>query len=296
MAGQLEDAFYRNKRAALLSSAVLFVATAFSLHVSANASLYIFRIDDIPNEVIVLIMLATCAYLNVSYFLHYATEVPQWKRSPESVLEQTESVRSALEELKNCTSKEEEALRKSWTETKFPVDRLLEALDNPALVKFPADLESKVSQFLRSGQGLIYVEAFNQISKAVHADPKTRLAVATNISWDHLANRVVEKVSESVHSVIAEQHKDVIADVREQIRKLVSDVTNAMTVIQKGEEERLANFAVLNDKLEKTERDLRRWRSVMNFRVRIQFLYFPIAIFGVASIYAIISLFLHYVR
>jgi hypothetical protein len=292
MAEQLEDVFYKNKRAALLSSALLLAAAVFSLHVSSGASLYIFRIDNISNEVIVLILLAVCSYLNLSYFLQYATEIPEWKRSPESVLQQTESVRSAIEELKTLNSQQEEALRKAWEETKFPFNRLLESLDRPGLVKFSADLENRVSQLLRSGTGLIYVESFNQISKAVRRDPKTGFVIGGNISWDQLARQIVDRVSELVKSVILEQHKDIVNDIREEIRHLTADAMSAVTAIQKSEEERLANFAVLNEKLKRTEEELRRWRSIMNFRIRIQFLFFPIIMFSGASIYAVAKLLL----
>jgi hypothetical protein len=145
--------------------------------------------------VVVLILLIVCSYLNLSYFLQYATEVPEWKRSPESVLQQTESIRSAIEELKTLNSQQEEALRKAWQETKFPFDRLLASLDNPGLVNLSTDLESRVSRLLQGGTGLIYVESFNQISKAIRRDPKTNFVVGSNIPWDQLAKQIVDRVS-----------------------------------------------------------------------------------------------------
>jgi hypothetical protein len=72
----------------------------------------------------------------------------------------------------------------------------------------------------------------------------------------------------------------------------VADAMGVMTAIQKSEEDRLTNFAILNEKLKRTEEELRRWRSIMNFRVRIQFLFFPIIMFAVASVVAIAKLLL----
>jgi hypothetical protein len=47
MTGQFDEAFYRNKRAALVSSVILILANASSIHVDKDAAFYIFKISPV---------------------------------------------------------------------------------------------------------------------------------------------------------------------------------------------------------------------------------------------------------
>jgi hypothetical protein len=75
MVAKLEEAFYRNKRSALLSSAVAIAITAFSIRVASGAPLYGLQIGEISKNNLILVSLMVCIYLNFSYILHYFTEV-----------------------------------------------------------------------------------------------------------------------------------------------------------------------------------------------------------------------------
>jgi hypothetical protein len=98
MAAQFDEAFYRNKRAALLSSFLLILANAFSLHTADNVPIYNFRIDPVSHQVIIFVGLLVRLYLNLSYLLHYRTEVPAWRRNAESGLQEVEALRVSLTE------------------------------------------------------------------------------------------------------------------------------------------------------------------------------------------------------
>jgi len=53
MTGQFDEAFYRNKRAALVSSVILILANASSIHVDKDAAFYIFKISPVGDWTII---------------------------------------------------------------------------------------------------------------------------------------------------------------------------------------------------------------------------------------------------
>jgi hypothetical protein len=211
MAAQFEEAFYRNKRAALLSSFLLIFANAFSLHAANDVPIYILKIDPVSHQVIIFVGVLICLYLNLSYLLHYRTDVPAWRRTPETGLQEVEALRVSLNE----SIAQSEGEQKQILAIQKDIGN---ALRNFVAKDFPQKLENSVRLALQGqkpGMSEISALVFNQLSVAIRKDPIIAQMGQGHLKWDVLTNQIITQVSEKIVGTFDEQYKRMLESCRD---------------------------------------------------------------------------------
>ncbi len=284
MVSPFDEPFYRSKRAALLASFILILADAFHPHTAKDVTLYIFRMGPVSEWLIILLGLLVCVYLNLAYFLHYRTEVPAWRRSPESGLQEVEALRRALEDSMIASKNEREEIVAYRRDTANHLEILSSSLNNFVVTDFPQKLENAVIARLENRMGEIRVSVFNQISAAINSDSKiARLAKEGGMSWDKLTNEIIERTTEKIVGAFSQQYEEMLTGCRDEIRRHMAVTRDGLAGLESREEARLASLRAMADRYRKTEAELRSWFNAMNLRVRVHYLYLPLLLFIVAA-------------
>jgi hypothetical protein len=273
MAGQFDEAFYRNKRAALLSSFLLILANALSLHTTKDVPLYIFKIDPVSDWVVIFLGLIVCLYLNLSYLLHYRTEIPAWRRTPETGLQEVESLRASLNEAIAQSRIEQEQILAAQKDMTNHLDVLSIALGNFVATNFPQRLENSVVAALNNKMGELRVLVFNQLSSAIRKDPEIARLGKEHLKWDVLTDQIVSLVAEKIIGTFDRQYEQMLGGCRSEIARHMSVTRDGLSDLKSKEEGRLAYLHSLSDRYRKTEKDLRSWLNAMNLRLRAHYLY-----------------------
>jgi hypothetical protein len=299
MAGQFDEAFYRNKRAALLSSFLLILSNMFSLRFAENASIYSFKIDAVSHHVIIFVGLLVCLYLNLSYLLHYKTEVPAWRRTPETGLQEVENLRATLSEGIAQSQSEQEQLLAAQKDMGNHLDVLSNSLENFVAKDFPQKLENAVRIALQ-GRGIKMGElgaiVFNQLSAAIRKDPMIAQLGKDHLKWDVLTDQITERVAEKIIGTFNEQYERMLESCRNEIVRHMSVTREGLESLKSNEMMRLSHLRSALDKNRETEKALRNWLTAMNLRVRAHYLYLPLSLFIIAvgwSLFVLSSPFLH---
>jgi hypothetical protein len=290
MAAQFDEAFYRNKRAALLSSFLLILANAFSLHTAENAPIYIFRIDPVSHQIIIFVGLLVCLYLNLSYLLHYRTEVPVWRRTPETGLQEVEALRKSLNEAIAQSESEQAGVRAAQKDMCNHLEVLSKALENFVAADFPMKLESSVVATLQSRTGEVKVLVFNQLSAAIRKDAFIAQVGKDHLKWDVLTEQIITFVVDKIVGTFKDQYERMLQSCRDEIARHMSVTREGLAIMKSNEEMRLEHLRALSDKNRKTEKDLRSWLNAMNLRVRAHYLYLPAILFVIAIGWSILLL------
>jgi hypothetical protein len=290
MADQFDEAFYRNKRAALLSSFLLILANAFSLHTAENVPIYNFRIDPVSHQGIVFVGLLVCLYLNVSYFLHYRTEIPAWRRTPETGLQEVESLRASLNEAIAQSRTEQEQILAAQRGMANHLEVLSNALRNFVATDFPQRLEGSVVAALNNKMGELRVLVFNQLSAAIRKDPIIAQLGKEHLKWDALTDRITNLVTEKIIGTFDRQYEQMLDSCRSEIARHMSVTQEGLSDLKLKEEGRVAYLQSLSDRYRKTEQDLRSWSNAMNLRVRAHYLYLPVVLFFIAAGWSLLAL------
>lgn len=293
MAGQFDETFYRNKRAALLSSFLLLLANKFSLQGSENASIYLFKTSPLSHESIIVFGLLICLYLNLSYFLHYRTEVPAWRRDPETGLQEVKDFRASLTEAAAQSQDEQKQIIDSQRDMCNHLDVLSNALKNFVAADFPHKLELSVLASLRGkiGQmGEVGALIFNQASAAVHKDPMIAQIGKDHLKWDVLTNQIVSEASAKIVGTFNEQYERMLQSCRDEIARHMAITREGLGGVKVKEDMRLAHLQAVEDKHRQTQEELRSWLRAMNRRVRAQYFYLPVLLFLLATGVSMIAL------
>jgi hypothetical protein len=286
MVGQFDESFYKSKRAAIVSSLILIGSIAFSLRIQDKAELYFLKIDQIPNHVVILLIVVVFFYLNVSYFLRYATEIPRWMRDPEGGLKKVDEVRSVLESLREQNKNEQEALFRFRDDA----NKAMLSIANRADSTFPGDLANNMYSWaikkIKDKRGDVYAATFNNLSAAFHKDSAIEHATKGNLSGADLADKIIADVSSKFPNFFKEGLDRGIENIRNDLLGAAEHIRRSLE--EAGQAER-ARLSILGDQIRmyaETERKLRRWRNAMNIRLRVQYLYLPVFLFVSAGVYA----------
>jgi predicted nucleic acid-binding Zn-ribbon protein len=290
MVGHFDEAFYRNKRAALLSSIVLVAVSALSVHIESNANLYVFKIREINNTTIIILAFIICLYLNTSFFLHYFTEIPEWRRNPETGIQQVEELKNSIDQLREQVKTEEQNITKTRMDAHEALGSLDKKFSNLTPTEFAQQLETFTIKSLKVPLGPIYTTAFNQISSAIHKDPKTQHVVSTNLNWEDISKKVITEVSSRIVGIFKENYALMLETVHRYLEKTTEDVQKQITRVEEHEAQRIIRLTELMERLRKTEHQIRSWRTTMNLRLRVQYLWLPVTVFVGPVLYAVFSL------
>jgi hypothetical protein len=283
---KFDEAFYRNKRAALASSALLIAAKYFSLSVDSHASTYFFKIGATTSTSIIIVILLAATYLNLSYFLYYATEVPRWRRDSESGIAEVNALRVSLQEMKEQTSNEEIGLLRIRDDTKNSIEALSKSASRIIPSDFPSRVGQTIQRLITGPMGPIYTTAFNQLSQAIHKDGQIEHILKGNINWQELADRVSKGVIEKLNSKFDEAHNLFLETIKKEIEEQLDEVRRNFEQVKLVENNRIEQLKLLNHRFSKSESQLKRWGNAMNIRLRFQYLFFPVALFLSAISYS----------
>jgi hypothetical protein len=289
MATHLEEAFYRGKRAALASSFALLLLSVLPFHIAKAGNLYVLSSEGLTIGTIIAIAFAICTYFNISHLLHYQTEVPAWRRDPESGITQVEDVRKAFEELTERGKSEEAELRKAWAATEGPLRDLANEFKKPVSANMPGAIESRLTKRFSSARGELHSAVFNQVSAAINNSQLTSDA-SRNIRWDVITADAIGRATDVMAAAIEQETRNVAEHIRTRVEQVAREAEAVLKRAEESEGTRIVQLASLNAQLEKTKRQLRQWRSLMNMRLRYQYLVLPTVIYAFASIAASLRL------
>lgn len=290
MIGHLDEAFYRNKRAAVLSSLALFAATFTSVSISKDGQvLNAFHVNSISNLTIVISAAVVCFYLNISYFLLYKTEIPEWIRDPEAGIKKIEELTSSLQAQGFEASERERILAGAFARRGEAIDLLdarLKYGDHGAPPNPAPSIEDAVANRFGKVHGPIYTGVFNEVSGGVRSGPHESM-VAKNINWEEITNKVIARTSVTVSSIIEQETRRLMEAVHADIQKHIKEAQDASVNLGVVQGEVLSQLQASNQKVRLAIRGLRAWTSVMNIRLVGQFFYLPIGLFVISNIYAL---------
>jgi hypothetical protein len=290
MAGEFDDVFYRNKRAALASSFLLILANWLSVHSSDNVTIYNFSFDSISHRTVISVGLLVCLYLNVAYLLHYLTEVPAWRRAPETGLQEVVNLRTSLTESIAQSKTEREEIIAAQKDMSNHLEVLSNSLHSFVATDFPQKLEKAVLAALNNGMGEIKISVFNQLSAAIRKDSEIAFRGKDHLKWDVLTGQIIDRVSEKIVGTFEDQYQRVLGSCRNEILRHMEVTGEGLDRLKYKEEARLESLKVLSDKNFETEKSLRSWSSAMNWRLRAHYFYLPIALFICAAGWSLIAL------
>ena len=291
MIGHFDEAFYKNKRAALLSSLALIAATFTSVHIGRDGQiLNAFHVNDVSSTIVIMSLIIVCAYLNISYILHYKTEVPGWIRDPEAGIQKVEELTKKLDEQKQQANRQEKLLVGALKRHEGSMEVLEARLKYGSPPNPGPTIEVNTAKHFGKKRGPLYTGVFNEISAAVNADKNNAGILTKNLNWETITEVVTERAGQIVKATITEETQRLMGAVHEDITRHIDESKLALQDLAKIEGELFKELSTSNQKIQRAVRDLRVWTSAMNIRLRGQFYYLPVMLFMLANIYSIGSL------
>jgi hypothetical protein len=291
MINEIDEAFYRNKRSALISSLALIGGTFTSIHIDNSGQiLNAFKVDGVTSLATVVVLILVSSYLNLSYLLHYVTEIPEWRRSPESGLKQVEALRSAMIEMKEQAHREETGILRMREDAKNAVEKIADQISKINPHNLAASVESRAIKTLDRPTGAIYTQTFNQLSAAIRKDSQIQHVVGEYLKWDELAERIVSATRDKIIGTFHESCSQSLKGLQEDVDAALVGAIERATEANAAEDVRLKLLQEMSDRLLNTEGKLRRWVSAMNLRLKVQYLALPITLYLVAILYATANL------
>ncbi len=291
MIGQLDETFYRSKRAAILSSLSLIAATFTSVNITKDGQvLNAFHVNNISNLTIVVVLLLVCVYLNVSYFLLYKTEIPQWIRDPEAGMNKVEELTTILHGQGLEAAQREQIFGGALGRHSGAIEKLEERMKYGAPPNPGPSIEEATAKRFGKVHGPIYTGVFNEVSGALRADSSVSHTLTKNINWETITNKAIEQSSRIVHTVIVDETRKLMTSVHQDIQKYIEEAKESSVNLASVQKEVLEQVHSSNQKVQKAVRELRLWMSIMNVRLVGQFFYLPMSLFILASVYAVGSL------
>lgn len=290
MVGHFDEAFYRSKRAALLSSLLLIGISVLGVRVGEGPVFYVFKLHSVSHGIVVMIGIVTTVYLNVSYLLHYLTEVPRWMRNPDEGLQKIDDFIETLRGMQTQNLQEQEVMFRFKSDAVDAMN-LIVALGRE---RTPPDLINNIeagltSRLLRKHAG-IHVDLFNGLSAVIRkaiqgVNPEGKL------NWSELADEIIKIVSENVSARFPDAFESAMSDRSAQLSKAVDNSKAAFERADQSEIARTAHLVELNKRFAEVERQLKRWKNAMNLRLRIQYLWLPMVLFAGALLFTCANLY-----
>ena len=291
MLGKFDDGFYRNKRAALASSLALIVASTISISLRKDAILFnVFQVgEDAPYILIVVVLLMICLYLNVSYFLHYFTEIPRWLKEPSGELQEVENLSTLVIELKWQLDRQSGTFSDAIRRHDEAMTTLAGQLKIQIPYNFGSDIEQKILERLKYKSN-IYKAVSSEIGQAVSGDPPNPPALQENTDYETITKRAIEGATRELNFIISSEVGKVLAALDRRLALFIEGAEKMLLEIREKETELLRETSATNEKIEMTARKLRQWSTLMHFRTTIWYAYFAMAIFGIAVLSAAFSI------
>ncbi|MEE1658236.1 hypothetical protein VB618_18720 [Microvirga sp. CF3062] len=240
MSSKFEEAFYRNKRAALLSSLATIAVSALAIRIPSSTQILGVQIgSEISNFWAAIGVLIVCAYLNGSYYLYYFSEIPSWARDPEQGIKQAEAVREALREMKEKAETEVAKISEAQTLYRKYWDELSKYSQSPIPDGIVDSVQSKIANSISGRRGVIQVAAFNQLSSAIHEI--NGLQHVSKLNWEKMSEQIVDTAATVVVRGVGQQVDAFLAQLHKRNEEIVSDIDKTLSDLRELEELRRAS-------------------------------------------------------